>query len=302
MPIVYDDLMRLDLPEREFSYTERDAMLYALSVGMGQDPMDKDELPFVYEKDLKVLPGLATVIAWDDTWAAKTGINFLMVVHGEQRVTVHKPLPPRGRIKSKVRIKDAFDKGAGKGAILLSETTLSDAGTGERLVTLMSSLRRPGAGQGRRPAGAAQAARAPAGYGGHCAHAAEPGLVLPALRRPQSAACRSRCREGGRFPAPDPAWPVHLWTCGARRREGGLQSRPGADRPYRSALHRSGVSGRNDPYRDLEGRQCRLVPGAADGARRGGAQPRQGRAAGLKFSAGRCGYRPAGPVPAGAAP
>src|SRR5690606_6103420 len=124
MPVVYDDLMRLDLPEREFSYTERDTMLYALSTGMGQDPMDLDELPFVFEKNLKALPGLATVIAWDDTWAPKTGINYVMVVHGEQRVTLHKPLPAQGRIKAKVRIKDIFDKGAGKGAVMLVENNL----------------------------------------------------------------------------------------------------------------------------------------------------------------------------------
>lgn len=139
MPIVYDDLMRLDLPEREFSYTERDTMLYALSTGMGQDPMDLDELPFVFEKDLKALPGLATVIAWDDSWAPKTGINFVMVVHGEQRVTLHKPLPPQGRIRSKIRIRDIFDKGAGKGAVMLVENTLRDAATGEALVTLLST-------------------------------------------------------------------------------------------------------------------------------------------------------------------
>lgn len=139
MPIVYDDLMRLDLPEREFSYTERDTMLYALSTGMGQDPMDLDELPFVFEKNLKALPGLATVVAWDDSWAPKTGINFVMVVHGEQRVTLHKPLQPQGRIKSKIRIKDVFDKGAGKGAVMLIENSLRDAATGEPLATLLST-------------------------------------------------------------------------------------------------------------------------------------------------------------------
>src|SRR3546814_18896620 len=67
MAIVYDELMRLDLPEKEFSYTERDTMLYALSVGMGHDPMDLDEMPFVLEKNLKALPGLASVISWDDS-------------------------------------------------------------------------------------------------------------------------------------------------------------------------------------------------------------------------------------------
>ena len=140
MAIVYDDLMRLDLPEREFSYTERDTMLYALSVGMGHDPLDLDDLPFVYEKGLQALPSQATVIAWDDSWTARTGINFVIVVHGEQRITLHQPLAPSGRVTSKVRIKDAFDKGAGKGAVLLVENNLRDAASGAPIATLLSTV------------------------------------------------------------------------------------------------------------------------------------------------------------------
>ena len=49
MTIVYDQLLALDLPEREASYTTRDSMLYALSVGMAADPMDENDLPFVVE-------------------------------------------------------------------------------------------------------------------------------------------------------------------------------------------------------------------------------------------------------------
>jgi len=139
MPIVYDQLVNLDLPAREFTYSERDSMLYSLSVGMGQDPMDLDELPFVFEKDLLALPSLSTVITWDDSWTPKTGINYVMVVHGEQRITIHKPLGPSGRVKSKIRIKDVFDKGAGKGAIMLVENTITDAASGDTLATLLST-------------------------------------------------------------------------------------------------------------------------------------------------------------------
>lgn len=139
MPIVYDELLALDIPVREVSYSDRETMLYALSVGMGQDPMDLAELPFVFEKNLKALPSLSTVICWDDSWTPRTGINYVMVVHGEQRITIHKPLPASGRVKAKVRIKDVFDKGAGKGAIMLVENTITDAASGEKLVTLLST-------------------------------------------------------------------------------------------------------------------------------------------------------------------
>ena len=39
-------------------------MLYALGVGLGLDPMDEGQLAFVYEKNLKVLPSMAVVLAW----------------------------------------------------------------------------------------------------------------------------------------------------------------------------------------------------------------------------------------------
>lgn len=162
MPVVYDHLMKLDLPEQEFSYTERDTMLYALGVGMGTDPMDAEELPFVvengsYEGKLKVLPSQATVIAWDTQFAPASGINYLMVVHGEQRITLHKPLKPAGRIKSKIRVKDAFDKGPGRGAIILVENTIRDAATNETLVTLLSTVFARGDGGFGGPAGAGPA-------------------------------------------------------------------------------------------------------------------------------------------------
>ncbi|MBX3454729.1 MaoC/PaaZ C-terminal domain-containing protein [Ferrovibrio sp.] len=145
MAIVYDRLLKLDLPERDLRYDERDTMLYALSVGMATDPMDTEDLAFVVENGafagkLKALPSQATVIAWDDVFGPASGLNMLMVVHGEQRITLHKPLPSHGRIKSKTRFVDAFDKGAGKGAVVLVENLIRDAETGDKLVTLLSTI------------------------------------------------------------------------------------------------------------------------------------------------------------------
>jgi len=61
MTIVYEKLMALDIPPAEQTYTSKDCMLYALGIGLGHDPMNEDELPFVYEKNLKVLPTMAAV-------------------------------------------------------------------------------------------------------------------------------------------------------------------------------------------------------------------------------------------------
>ena len=63
MPIFYPDILDQRTAPRTFTYGDKDVMLYALGVGMGQDPMNETELPFVYEKNLKVIPTAATVLA-----------------------------------------------------------------------------------------------------------------------------------------------------------------------------------------------------------------------------------------------
>ena len=139
MPIDYEKLMRLHIPETEQTYTDRDTMLYALAVGMGRDPMDSRELAFVYEKSLRALPTLVTVLAWNDDWLYQTGVDMTRQVHGEHRITLHCPVPPRGTVVAKTRIADIFDKGPGRGAIMLFETTLRDKATGEPISTSVAT-------------------------------------------------------------------------------------------------------------------------------------------------------------------
>ena len=139
MPIDLRKALALRSEGQEFSYADRETMLYALGIGMGGDPLNRDELPFVYENGLKVMPTLATVVTWGAGRTLETGINFMMVVHGEQRLTVHKPMPDRATITADWRITDVIDKGAGKGAILVGETVIKDKASGEKLVTLVSS-------------------------------------------------------------------------------------------------------------------------------------------------------------------
>ena len=80
MTIVYDKLMALDIPPGEQSLrAAKDCMLYALGIGLGHDPMNQDELPFVYEKNLKVLPTMAAVLGHPGFWARDrdTGIDWV---------------------------------------------------------------------------------------------------------------------------------------------------------------------------------------------------------------------------------
>jgi acyl dehydratase len=151
VPIFYPDILDQKTTPRTFTYGDKDVMLYALGVGMGRDPMDERELPFVYEKGLKVVPTAATVLAsaggrparGADQLEPKPGhrpsqINFLMVVHGEQKVELHRPLPTSGTFTAEGRTIGAFDKGKDKGAVILNETIWTDE-AGEKVATLTGS-------------------------------------------------------------------------------------------------------------------------------------------------------------------
>ena len=52
----YQRLLAYKIPEVEQNLTKRDTMLYALGVGLGADPMDEQQLRYVYEKELAALP------------------------------------------------------------------------------------------------------------------------------------------------------------------------------------------------------------------------------------------------------
>lgn len=144
MPISYDHIMSLKTEGTVSSYSDKETMLYALGIGFGRDPMNEDELPFVYEgmndpNYLKPVPTMATVIQWGGGALRESGINYLMVVHGEQRVTLHRPLPSAATIIGDERVIGAFDKGAGKGAVIVTEKSIRLKDTNEPLCTLVSS-------------------------------------------------------------------------------------------------------------------------------------------------------------------
>ena len=138
MPIVPEKLLALDIPPVEHGYGPKDVMLYALGLGFGQDPMNEDELAFVYEKNLKVLPTYALVQAYTPYWLRHpdAGVTWNKVVHGEQGLTLHKAVAPQGTVVGKTRILDVIDKGEGKGALVYSERKITDKQSGELLATL----------------------------------------------------------------------------------------------------------------------------------------------------------------------
>lgn len=129
--------MRHQVPDGRQDLRPRDAVLYALSVGMGQDPLDPGQLAFLEERQPLVLPAMAAVLATPGFWLADpaTGVDALRLVHGEQRIVLHEKLPSSGRLLSRTRIVGIDDKGPGRGAVLFTERDVLDAAAGTLLAT-----------------------------------------------------------------------------------------------------------------------------------------------------------------------
>jgi acyl dehydratase len=119
------------------SYSERDSIIYALSLGLGSNATDPGELKFVYEKELQTFPTMAVVMGHPGPWMQdpETGIDFVKVLHGEQYLEIHKPLPTEGSIIGRTRVVDVIDKGVDKGALIITERKLYEQKTGDLLNT-----------------------------------------------------------------------------------------------------------------------------------------------------------------------
>jgi len=112
-------------------YTWKDVVLYALGVGAGFE-----ELEYVYEKDLQVIPSFAIAGVYDFLSAvgAKSNVDFSGVLHGEQELVFHRPLPPEGKLVTEGEITNYYDLGAKKGALIVAKGVTTDA-NGKKLFT-----------------------------------------------------------------------------------------------------------------------------------------------------------------------
>lgn len=137
MPIDGKRLLSYAVPDVVQDLTVRDTILYALSAGLGADPLDRDQLRFVYEEGLQALPTMAVVLGYPGFWlrAPEPGVDWVKVVHGEQGIRIHKNLPVEGRLVGRTKLTRLVDKGEGKGALLYSERQVIDA-AGSLVATL----------------------------------------------------------------------------------------------------------------------------------------------------------------------
>ncbi len=138
MALDYDKILHWPFEEVEQSYSERDSMLYALGLGFGSDPLNAQQLRYVYEEDLLTVPTMPVVLAGPGFWQQnpETGINWKKIVAAEQELTIENPLPPSGTVVSRMAVTDILDKGAEKGAVLYYRRDIHDKATGTRLSTI----------------------------------------------------------------------------------------------------------------------------------------------------------------------
>ena len=141
-------LVNREFPVLEHTFTEHDTMLYALGLGLGSDPLDTGQLRYVYEDELAAFPTMPVVLGYPGFWArdADTGIDWRRLLHAEQSVELHGPLPVSGTVLGRTRITDIVDKGAAKGSLMFQERTVTDASDGTCIATVrqVSMLRGDG--------------------------------------------------------------------------------------------------------------------------------------------------------------
>ena len=116
----YERIMAYRPVDIRVSYGERECILYALGIGMGMDPLDPGELKFVYERaGLEAFPTMAVVLGWPGRMTDPAlGIDERLVVAGDLKVTLHRPLAAQATLVSRPRVKEVIDKGRGNAAII----------------------------------------------------------------------------------------------------------------------------------------------------------------------------------------
>jgi acyl dehydratase len=147
VPIDLDKALGAELPERSFSWTASDVLLYHLGIGFGSrrgDNLDARTLTYTLDgDDLQVLPSFGVVLpTFHDTEPPRVSfpgieIDLAKVVHGSQSIEVHRPIPRSGSGTVRTTIVEVWDKGSA--AVVVQEGVAVDD-SGEPLFTTRSSI------------------------------------------------------------------------------------------------------------------------------------------------------------------
>tara|TARA_R110002096_G_scaffold167633_2_gene337795 strand:+ start:1767 stop:2624 length:858 start_codon:yes stop_codon:yes gene_type:complete len=104
----------------ESNYRTEDSILYALALGFGADPTDSDQLQFVYEQNIRTLPTMNLVVGYPGFWLKepKYQVEWQKVLHAEEKLIIHQPLPPAGAVVGETFVDEIVDRGADRGAFI----------------------------------------------------------------------------------------------------------------------------------------------------------------------------------------
>jgi acyl dehydratase len=104
-----------------FEYAWKDVVLYALGIGA-----KVDELDYLFEgRGPKTYPSFAVVPAFRPMFdlLSQSGGNLAMVVHGAQKVRMHRPIPAEGKLLTTATIRGLYDMKKFASAIVDTRTT-----------------------------------------------------------------------------------------------------------------------------------------------------------------------------------
>jgi acyl dehydratase len=130
MPIDAAKALAAEPRSAEIAWTRKDVLLYHLGIGAGIPTTDPDELRYTLESRLHVLPSFATVAGAGSPDvigglnAPGVDVDLAKVLHGGQRVALHRPIPVEGRATATSRVAAVYDKG--KAAVLVMRTDVAD--------------------------------------------------------------------------------------------------------------------------------------------------------------------------------
>lgn len=151
MPIDQERLLATPPVEIPFCYTARDTMLHGLGIGLGMDPLDSEQLKYVYGDNLKVFPTFSAVLGWVDLtrdtrfYDPSWGLDSNRIVVGEVIVSQLRPLPIAASGVARFSFAEIVDKGPGKAALIRTRKEIFDE-AGGNLATLDTWLFVRGAG------------------------------------------------------------------------------------------------------------------------------------------------------------
>jgi acyl dehydratase len=133
-----DRLRNWDFGEQRQSYDARDAILYALGIGLPIAAGESGDLDFLVEDRLRVLPSFAVTLATPGMWPKIPAleVDWVKVLHMAHAARFHRPLPAAASVVSRATVTELYDRGAEKGAVCILRRQVADAADGGLYCTI----------------------------------------------------------------------------------------------------------------------------------------------------------------------